>query len=777
MLSEKFISASRKFSTYKDHVAAPYFRKSFIIYSPPEKCIVTVTGLGFYDIYINGRKITKGILAPYISNPDDIVYYDEYDITEYVAEGKNVLGLHLGNGMQNPLGGQIWDFDKASFRGAPRTAFCIEIFNSDGTVDKIEADRTVKTAPSPVIFDDLRCGCFYDARKEIPDWSQVKYVDDFWDDAVIAETPRGEKRLCTAEPIAAVRHISAVSIKKCTLRQYKPRGDVVKEANDLPSKEKEGFLYDFGINTAGIVRLKISGERGRQIDLQFGEYLDADGEPDISNIQFYPDGYSQRDIYILKGEGEEIFEPVFTYHGFRYCVVLGITEEEAVPSLLTYIVCNSALKELGGFSCSDPVANKLQAMTRNSDLSNFYYFPTDCPHREKNGWMGDAALSSEHILMNLDAVKSYREWLNNIRKAQREDGALPGIVPTGGWGFRWGNGPAWDAALTYIPYYSYILRGDLDILKENATAIFRYCEYISRRRDENGLVKIGLGDWCPVTKVKAPLEFTDSVTCMSILNKASYIFGVLGLALQKSFCDGLYNEIRTAVRARLIDFGTFTAVGNCQTSQAMAIFFDVFSNGEKPEAFKRLLEIIKRSDGHIDTGILGARVLFRVLSSFGEYDLAYKMITRPDYPSYGNFVERGLTALPEDFLRADEFPNSLNHHMFGDISAWFIEYVGGIRVNPYLKDPSEVSVSPVFIEKLNSASAHYETVGGNISVKWERLYSGIRLTVEKDDGVHGEIRLTGGFAFENDGGSVKELKSGVYNVEDLVGMPENIIEL
>lgn len=153
------------------------------------------------------------------------------------------------------------------------------------------------------------------------------------------------------------------------------------------------------------------------------------------------------------------------------------------------------------------------------------------------------------------------------------------------------------------------------------------------------------------------------------------------------------------------------------------------------------------------------------------------MITRPDYPSYGNFVERGLTALPEDFLRTDEFPNSLNHHMFGDISAWFIEYVGGIRVNPYLKDPSEVSVSPVFIEKLNSASAHYETVGGNISVKWERLYSGIRLTVEKDDGVHGEIRLTGGFAFENDGGSVTELKSGVYNVEDLDGMPENIIEL
>lgn len=215
--------------------------------------------------------------------------------------------------------------------------------------------------------------------------------------------------------------------------------------------------------------------------------------------------------------------------------------------------------------------------------------------------------------MNLDAVNSYREWLRNIRAAQRADGALPGIVPTGGWGFEWGNGPAWDAALTYIPYFCYVLRGDRKIIEENATAIFRYCEYISRRRDERGLVAIGLGDWCPVTRVKSSLEFTDSVTCMSILKKAAYIFSQLGLSLEREFCEKLYNEIRDAVRRHLIDFGTMTAIGSCQTSQAMAIYYDVFTPGEKPEAFKRLLEIIKRRDDHVDAGILGMRVLFRVL--------------------------------------------------------------------------------------------------------------------------------------------------------------------
>lgn len=777
MLSEKFISASRKYTTYKEHVAAPYFRKSFIIYSEPEKCTVTVTGLGFYDIYINGRKITKGLLAPYISNPDDIVYYDEYDITEYLCEGKNVLGLHLGNGMQNAPGGQIWDFDKANFRGAPRTAFAIEITNKDGSVDVIEADRTVKTAPSPVIFDDLRCGCFYDARKEIPDWSQVKYVDDFWNDAVFAETPRGERRLCEAEPVIHTRHRTAISVKKCTIGSYVPRDDVIKEANPLPSKAREGFLYDFGVNTAGIVRLKISGERGRQIDLQFCEYITEDGEPSYGNIYFFPDGYAQRDIYILKGEGEEIFEPVFTYHGFRYCVVFGITEEEAVPSLLTAIECSSALKEIGGFSCSDETANKIQKIIRNSDLSNFYYFPTDCPHREKNGWTGDASLSSRHILMNLDAEKSYVEWLRNIKKAQREDGALPGIVPTGGWGFSWGNGPAWDSVIVTLPYYLYTMRGNIDVLKDNAAAIFRYCDYIARSRNERGLIEMGLPDWCPVTRLKTPLEFSDSAVCVGILSKAEYIFGVLGLSLQREFCEKLRREILEKIRLYHIDPSTMTASGACQTSQAMAIYFDIFENGEKPAAFKTLLDIIERNGEHIDFGIFGARVLFRVLSDFGESDLAYKMITRPDFPSYGNLIKRGFTSLPEEFLREGKTPTSLNHHMFGDVSAWFIEYIGGIKVNPYLDNPAFVRVSPHFIKALNSAEAYYDSKGGRVKVKWERLYSGIRLTVECPENAVGEIKLHGTYCFENEAGSVIPLKSGVYSVKDPDGMPENIIEL
>lgn len=759
MLSKKFVCAGYDYSTYTDFVPAPYFRKSFYVECLPTDCRVTVCGLGFYDIFINGTKITKGLLAPYISNPDDIIYYDEYDLSEYLAEGENVLGFQLGNGMQNSPGGQIWDFDIAAFRGAPRLAFALEL---DG--ETIEADDSVKTAASPIVFDDLRCGCFYDARNESDGWAEPGFDDSAWKSALRAETPRGEVRICEAEPILPRETLKPVSVRRCTLAHYEARGDVVKDSKPFCSKEKEGWLYDFGVNTAGTETLRIKGERGQQIDLQFAEYINPDGELDYGNLGFYPDGFVQRDVYILKGEGEEVFEPQFTYHGARYCLVLGLTDEQATEELLTFDICASAIGDRGDFRCSDDTVNKLQVMTRNSDLSNFYYFPTDCPHREKNGWTGDAAVSCEQLSLNFAPEKSYKEWLRNIRKTQKETGELPGIIPTGGWGYEWGNGPAWDQVATVLPYMTYLLRGDREILEENSPMIMRYAEYISRNRTARGTVELGLGDWCPVTKFKSPLEFTDSVVCMDILDKAAYIFSVLGQPLQEKFCVKLRREIRSAVREHLIDLSTCTAIGCCQTSQAMAIYYNVFDPGEKAQAFKVLLKIISDSDDHMDCGILGARCLFRVLADHGKAELAYELITRPDYPSYGNFVTRGLTALPEDFLREGQRPNSLNHHFFGDISAWFIEYIAGIRVNPAGNDCREVRVTPNFIARLDFAEGHYDTVGGKVAVRWERDGSDIALTVECADGVHGEIRLPNGCRFKQSQLSFAELESGRYEI-------------
>ncbi len=777
MLSKKFISAGYEYSTYKKYVAAPLLRKTFVIQDEAQAGTLTIGCAGFYEAFVNGKKITKGILAPYISNPDHIVYYDEYDITPFLKPGKNVLGIILGNGMKNAPGGEIWDFDKADFRGAPAVAFSIEVTDVAMQDYLFESDERVKTAPSGILFDDLRAGCFYDARNEIEGWAETDYQDSHWNAVVIAPTPGGEKRFCEAEPILPVRELKPVNIRKCVTVPFRANENVCKDCCDFPSTEREGWLYDFGITTAGIEKLKIKGFRGQKIDLQFGEYLDESGNPDISNVHFYPDGYSQRDIYVLKSSEEEIFIPRFTYHGARYCVVYGITDEQATEDLLTFTVYSSDIKERGNFRCSDATLNKLQAMARNSTLSNFYYFPTDCPQREKNGWTGDAAISCEQMVMNLTPEKSFKEWMHNIVKAQDDNGMIPGIVPTDKWGYGRGLGTAWDCVLAYIPYYEYLYRGDKTIMEESAHALMRYADFLAGKRNERGTMEFGLGDWCPVTAMKAPLEFTCTVMGMDYLDKCIFMFDTMGKENQRDFCKRLYDEFRTAVRKYLIDFKTMTAAGRCQTSQAMAIYYNIFDESEKQEAFKRLVEIIAENDDHVDFGFIGIRPVFRVLCDYGRADLAYKMIARPDYPSYGNWVKRGYTALPENFHPENEFPDSLNHHNYSDVSAIFMRYFAGINVNPYRDDCKEINIEPCFIAPLTEVTAFYDSTEGRVEVSWRKNGNIITLEIKKPREIYGQIILPKGFTFKKTCFSRQKLESGVYEILCMNEVPENIIEV
>lgn len=762
MFSRRFIAAGTAYSEYTAFVPAPLFRKTFVLDALPAACTADVCGLGFYEIYVNGQKITKGLLAPYISNPDDIIYFDRYDLMPYLRDGKNALCFMLGNGMQNAPGGQIWDFDKADFRGAPRLAFALTVTDSEGNSTVTEADTAVKTAPSPILFDDLRCGCFYDARLEIAKWNMPEFDDSAWANAVRAETPRGEAKFCEAEPILPYRELKAVSVSPRKAAPHNPRCDVPNTPNPIMNPCREGYLYDFGENVAGVPNLTIQGQAGQQIDLQFGEALDENGDLYYANINFYPDGFAQRDIYYLKGEGTEKFTPAFTYHGARYCLVIGITPEQATRDLLTFSVCSSAMERRGDFACSDEAANRLMDILKNSDLSNFYYFPTDCPHREKNGWTGDAAVSADQMSYLFGTENSYREWLTNIRRAQKGDGTLPGIIPTGGWGFAWGNGPAWDLVLTELTYRTYLYRGNKAVLEENAPAIFLYLNKIIDMQTERKTVTYGLGDWCPVTVVKAPTELTSTLICMDICRKAAFIFRTIGKAYHAQFAESLWAELKAAVRRYLIDLNTMTAIGSCQTGQAMAIYYGAFEESERPAAFARLLDFIHEADDHMDFGLLGSRVLFRVLGDFGCNDWAYKIITRPDHPSYGDFIRRGETSLPEDFHREGEPINSLNHHFMGDYGIFFAQYVAGININPFEDNCREVALKPAFIEKLTFAESHYDTVCGRVALRWERKGDGVELTVTVPEGITGTLQLPAGWHFADSKLTFRKAESGTF---------------
>ncbi len=785
--SDKFICSTTEYSTIEKSVAAPYFRFSFENGDPLSDAEITVSAAGFYEIYINGQNITKGILAPYISNTNDVIYYDNYNLIQYIKPGKNVIAFVLGNGFQNSVGGYVWNFDLASFRSSPKLAFALEAKTKTGRNIIFEADENVKTAPSPIVFDDLRCGEHYDARLEIPGWNECGFDDSSWKNALPCKSPAGKKVLCGAEPVVITKETSPKSFEKTfdtCVYKFKNNDQPV-QTNCFYNPEEDnklgGYLYDFGANGAGLIRLKIKNTLpGQRIILQFCEKL-KDGHADYSNTQFYPAGFAQRDIYICKGAPEEVYIPRFTYHGYRYCEILGVSDSQATDDLLTYLHANSDLSERGSFVCSDSVANTLQNCARASDLSNFYYFPTDCPQREKNGWTGDANASAEHMTLNLSVEKSYREWLVSIRASQKKDGSLPGIVPTTGWGFAWGNGPFYDGVLFTLPFVNYVYRGDIETISENAYAMLLYLKYLSGKRTKRGLVDFGLGDWVPTGRrcddIPSPIEVTQTAASYNICRKAYIMFSAAGLSSNAAFAEKLGNELRESFRKYLIDYSDMTVLGSTQTCQALALHFGLFDESEKPAAFSRLLDLIKDKDDHFDCGFAGLRCIFHVLSDFGEADLAYKMITRKDFPSYGEWVERGdLTTLYESFHNKNISCGSFNHHFLGDISGWFIKAILGIRINPFFEDANEVYIKPNFITSLNFAQGHYDSVCGKISVKWERNGEKINLSVSAPEKAYGKIIAPRKYKFDNDYSCIP-LASGHYTLvksDVLIDSDENV---
>lgn len=751
-----FIRRSDKLNTLENYVPSPMFRKAFDISGKAHSAEITICGLGFYRLFINGAEITKGILAPYVSNPDDIIYYDKYNLAPYLKAGKNALGIMLGNGMLNADGARIWDFDLATFRAAPMTAFEITYKDSDGE-HSVASDESVKTADSACYYEDYRCGCFYDARNELDGWNTPEFDDSAWENAVICTPPKGEKMLCKAEPVTLLEGEKPVSIKAGEIADgYMVREDFRGGPYFESAPPKDGYIYDFSTNRAGVFTAKIKdAEAGTKISFQCAEDLDKDGKLWYNNILFYPDGYAQRDIYICRG-GEETFTPFFTYHGFRYLMISGIAPEkiEICRNAVT-----SSLKTAGEFSCSNEIINKIQEIILRSDQSNFVYFPTDCPQREKHGWTGDAAISTEQFLYNFYAENSLKIWLDNIRKAQTEAGVLPGIVPTAGWGFAWGNGPAWDCVIQVLCDAIYRFSGDKSVIEENADALCKYIKYIRTRADQRGLVAVGLGDWlqphCLSGNPDTPLEVTDSVMCYQIAKNASELFDIIGNAEYKAIADGFAEEMLLSIRRHLISEDGTYALCKTQTAQAIFMYYHIFEDDKLGAAAEKLVEFIKLKNNRIAVGLIGMKALFFALSDNGYADLAYDLIIGPE-PSYAKMISDGLTSIPEslDYYERPEQGGvaSLNHHFLGVVSAWFYGALGGIRFGL-----DSVKIIPCIPSSLDSAKASCR----GITTEWYKENGKVILLVTAEENISGEILAPLGYKF-SDGSVSKPLKTGTF---------------
>ncbi len=778
MLSDIFVSAGKELNTFKTPVAAPYVRKAFS--AKGGKATLTVTCSGFYRAFFNGKEITRSILAPYITNPDLFMFYDRYELE--LAEGENVVGFILGNGLSNSLDYNVWQFENAAWRSAPKLAFSVE---GEGLL--VEADGS-KTRPSHVIFDDFHGGEWIDRRKEIPGFSLPGYDDSDWKEVLSVQSPKGEKILSTVPPIVSVKEIKPVSIKKIG----------------------GGHAYDFGVITAGNMRLKLKAPTAGQKIRYVHTEVTKDGIPNIKTLVCGKMNTNQTFKYVARGDEEEVYEPYFSYVGCRYLFVEGLRDDQATEDAFTFVVQHGECKEWGDFSCSDEVANKIEKIIKNSDMSNLFYFPTDCPQREKNGWTGDASVSAEHLLANFDIIRQLTAWVKLIVKTQRADGALPGIVPTDKWGFMWGNGPVWDSVMFSLPYEIYRITGNKELIVYSAEAMLKYLRYARKKLNPEGLADFGLTDWvqphCTASGHYAIRKVTSTLSLIETTQKAKKMFDVIGDEEKSAFAEDMKNTLVASFRKRCFNPRTGVVKGKTQTTQAYAIYLGILTSEEEKKALQVLLDYIKRDDGTLNVGLVGTRCLFHALSKMGESDLAYELITQSKYPSYGYMIANGATSLWEDFAKVkikengdlvrieerqklSQMPTlavklrmfsermffnggkhkegregrvwSLNHHFLGDVSNWFKRCVVGICVNDGFTDPTHVDVKPCFIDKLSFAESTRETPFGKITVRWERQGKDVMIEVRTTGKLRGMIVLPEGYSFE-DGATKKELVDGKY---------------
>ncbi len=738
---------------------APMFRKEFHCSKQIKSARMYVSGVGYYEASLNGERVGDHRLDPAFTRYDKTVLYVCYDITSQLGKD-NAVGIILGNGWYNMFSKAVWGFDHAPWRGKPRALMQIEVVYADSTKETIVTDDSWKVAPSPVTFNNIRQGMVHDARLEQKGWDKPGYDDVNWTNVFVVPSPGGELKSQMIEPVRPFSELKPVNITKSTNNHY---------------------LVDFGQNLAGWAKLSASGKRGDTIVLRYGELL-KDGMLDQSNVAKHMQvDMVQTDRFVLKGKGIESFETKFTYHGFQYIEVSGFSGQLKKEDI-TAVAASTDMKERGAFECSNPTLNQIQKNTLWSFRTNYYGYPTDCPHREKNGWTGDAQLAVETGLWNFHAHAAYTKYFEDMADEQRSDGNLAAIIPSSQWGYFWGNGPAWIGAYIIMPWQMYIYDGDLRVLEKHYTGMKKMLSWFTSNA-ENNILSIGLGDWAPFeTKTPVPLTSTAyyyHFACIlakvaKLLDKQGdyQYFNLLSAQIKKAFNQSFYNS-ETGVYAN-----------GSQTAQSCAIYFQLVDANQQKKVVERLVESVEKTKYHIDAGILGAKYLPHALVQSGHSDLAYKLISNETFPGWGWWIKQGATTLWEDWDgTATKAHSSKNHIMFGDVSNWFYQYLAGIRPDTDHPGFKHFYVEPLVTDQLTWAKATFESVYGTICVAWKREDGKFKMELEVPCNTEATVTLPGRH-FQESGQPLNpelikvvsrgrnptsiKVGSGVYHFESLV---------
>ncbi|MDT8390136.1 MAG: glycoside hydrolase family 78 protein [Lentisphaeria bacterium] len=719
----KWISSTPPFIEPRKTPPGPLLRKEFQLQELPETAKCHLCGLGFHELYINGVLVGDHVLDPAFTAYDKRVLYVTHDISAYLRKGTNCIGVMLGNGWYNCQTDDAWNFAQASWRGLPKLLCQLDMRFADGHDAVIVSDSHWKAHDGPVIFSDLRQGETFDARLEQKGWNTAGYDDSDWTETHITAGPGGVLLPQTCPPIRCHQAVKPVAM--------------------FPAPDG-GVIYDLGRSISGWAQLRVAGPPGTEVTITYGELLTEDGRLDQRNLDDLTDSERfQRDIYILKGEPVEIWSPRFVYHGFRYMRVTGLP---GLPSLehIRGVIVHTDLSRRGSFQCSKPLFNSIHDCVINSTLFNYHGFPTDCPHREKNGWTGDAHLSAEQALFNFDMTAAYKKWLDDLADSQRPSGQLAAIVPTGGWGYNFGSGPAWDSAYPIILWHLYEFTGDTSILERHFASVSRYVDYLGTIADGR-VIFSGLGDWCPPEKspwgYECPAELTSTAYYFKSACLVSKMAGILGKKREMDMFSQIAGEVKEAFLERFFDSKTGLATSASQTAQACVVYQGFLDDDPiaKRKAVERLVKAVNDRDGHIWTGILGAKYVMDVLTRNGYADVAFTIASQTTFPGWGNWIRQGATTLWENWNGAA----SRMHHMFSDIGAWFYKALAGIRPDPDFPGFQRFFIEPHPVKGLDWARASHMSPRGEIISDWRREEDRVTYSFTIPPTAAAQVRLPG----------------------------------
>ena len=711
----KYIKAEESAAAFSLYDPAPIFRKEFSV-SSPKNAKIFVQSPGFARYYINGRDITEDLFISAISDYNKILWYNTYDVTDLLHDGKNVISVIAGNGFLNESFISAWHYERAVWKDAP--GFCLRLEIDGETALVSDGSWKCQKEGSHIIFNHIRSGEYHDMRKKSDEWMRVGFDDSSWQYAIEKTEPfGGEFRPVECQPVREFDRIEPLSI----------------------TKVESGYLVDFGINTSGYVETKICEEEGREITFRYAEEVDENGYPKHNGMDgkhFFPESPFMVNKMIASG-GEDVFKPLFSYHGFRYVLLEGLSKMPD-KSCFTAIFTHQDVARKSEFESGNEVINFVFNAGMRSTYSNMFWCLTDCPTREKLGWMNDAQASVEQTLINFDILPLLEKWFEDMKVSQFSDGSLHGTIPSTDW--KWGHacGPVCDCMFYELPYKVYLYTGKTDMLTSGVGVMENYALFLEGKcLEDHSFI---LGDWLGgVSSELTPKEFVRDFYLIKALTITVFAQNLAGK--ENAAWKEKLEKYKAEFKSRYLDeSGRCTVASQCAVS--MMIMAGLYE--DKNTLCNQLVEVTLADECKLTCGMVGIQYIYDALSESGRGDLAYKLIAETT-PGYKSWLEEGATTLWEQWDGKNS--GSHNHHMFSGVIAWFYKSLLGI--SPDVEHPAfeRIELKPAFVKELGFVKGSFETVRGKISAEWKYENGKFTYTVDVPEGISASF-----------GG--KELKSG-----------------